>query len=86
MSVEKGTRSLVALGVVAVAETVDADAAVARRRMHEARVADVDADVRERGVARVEEDEVAGTQQVALDRPALGVGVGVDYGIYLYSR
>lgn len=58
-SVEKGARRLETLRVVTVVQTIDADPAVGRWRMYETRIADIDADVRERLVARIEEDQVA---------------------------
>jgi len=48
--VEEGASRLESLGVIAVAQAVDTDFAVGGRRMDEARVADVDADVRIRAV------------------------------------
>src|SRR5574343_443789 len=75
-SVEESAGSLEALRVVAVGQAVDADAAVGRWRMDEARVADVDADVRQRAIQRVEENQVAGPQLVADNRPAVAGDVG----------
>ena len=60
---EESARRLETLGVVAVAQAVDADLAVGRRRMNEAGVADVDADMRIRAVAGVEKDQVARAQR-----------------------
>src|SRR5574343_2046775 len=79
-SVEESARSLEALRVVAVVQAVDADTAVSRWRVNEARVADVDADVRQRAIQRIEEDQVAGSQLVAGNRPAVSGDVGSAAG------
>src|SRR2546421_11360238 len=55
---------------VRVVDTLDAHALTAPRRVHEVAVAEIDADVRERSVARVVEHEVAGLQLGALYRAA----------------
>jgi len=44
--------------------------------MDEARIAEIDADMRKGVVARIEEDQVAGTQQAAFDRAAIARDVG----------
>ena len=75
-SVEVRARGFETLRVVASVQLVDAHAAVGRRGVDEALVADVEADVRVRGVARVEEDEVAGAQLAAVDRAPLAGDVG----------
>src|SRR5574343_1649944 len=75
-SVEESAGSLEALRLVAIAQAVDAHAAVGRWRVDEARVGDVDADVRQRAIQRVEENQVAGPQLVAGNRPAVAGDVG----------
>jgi len=60
-SVKKAARCLETLGVVAVAQAVDADAAIAIRRMNKACIADIDADMRKRSIAGIEEYEIART-------------------------
>ncbi len=62
VSVEKGSRSLETLGVVAIAQAVDAYAPTGRRCVNESRIAQIDADMGERLVAGVEENQVAGPQ------------------------
>src|SRR5512147_1592253 len=61
-----------AFGPVALAHVLDADAAAGARRMDELAVADVDADVREGPAQRVEEDQVARREFVALDGDEAG--------------
>jgi hypothetical protein len=58
--VEEGARRFEALGVVAVAQVVDAHLAILRWGVDEAPVADVDADMRKRAVERVEKTRSPG--------------------------
>lgn len=76
MSVEIGSRRVEAPSVVRRVHRVYADAAVRRRRMNESIIADVYADVGERGVARVEKDEITGAQFPTLDRSSGAGNVG----------
>jgi len=60
--VEERTRRLEALGVVTVAQMVDAHLAVGRRRMDEAGPAEIDADMRIGPVAGIEKHQIARAQ------------------------
>ena len=66
-SVEIGACRFETSGEIARVEAVDAHSPGARRRVHETVVADIDADVRERCIARVEENQVAGAQIATSD-------------------
>ena len=74
--VEEGARRFEALGVVAVAQVVDAHLAILRWGVDEAPVADVDADMRKRAVERVEKDQIARAQFIARDGAAVARDVG----------
>jgi len=62
VSVEKGSRSLETLGVVAIAQAVDADAPAGRRCVNKSRIAQIDANMGKRLVAGVEENQVTRPQ------------------------
>jgi len=75
-SVEEGSRRFEALGVVAVIHTVDPHPSVAGWRMDETGVAQIDADMGERPVAGIEKYQIAGPQELRLDRSAIAGDVG----------
>jgi hypothetical protein len=64
---QQSTRTVVALHPVALAHVFDPDFGARARRMQEAVVAQIDADMRKSAAHGIEENEVAGLQFVAVD-------------------
>ncbi len=75
ISIEICPRCFEALRVVGGLQVINAHTAVGRWRMNEAIIPDINADVGERCVARVEKNQVTRTQAAAFDTPSLASDV-----------